>query len=117
MNNQIISKFKELPKIKISWLALSLAIILIIGIIKFIIFLSVPIELILGSTESPYVGKVLHEHIYFSLINFIIFIPTLILVINSYRKGERSWVLWIVYLPLIILPIFLILIWLNVILY
>lgn len=112
MQNKICSKFEEMPKLKLTWLFLSLSSVLIFGIVFLFIQAFTPIKAISGTNPYSAVYSLASKLIVIAIIEIIIFIPSLVLGICAYKKGERSWFLWIGFLPVIMISI---LIGLNVI--
>lgn len=99
----IISRFKEKPKLKITWWAFALGLTMIF---------SGPI---LGASAAllvPFLSKAISEKaastVGFSLMILIlgVLIAALITSVKSYRKGERSWAMWLGLIPAILASCF-----------
>jgi len=96
MQTQIISKFFELPKTKTTWWAFGLGLTLLLGVIMFIMVLAD------HPSSKDDLGIFASKLILIFIVEVIVFIPNLISGIRSYKKGERSFVLWIGLIPAII---------------
>jgi hypothetical protein len=107
MKKQIISKFKGLPKLKISWWVFGLSIVFIFVLYIFISMLMGPINSPIGLRKEEVVMYDVRRLIRVLILEIIIFIPSLILYIRAFKKGERSWILLIGALPTIIIGLIL----------
>lgn len=108
MEQKIISKFKEKPKTKTAWRAMYL------GVATFFIppilgtFAAVIRPMIdpasMEGRETDYLGMFMG----FSLAIFSLILSILALVtsIRAFKMGERSWVLWLGFVPAILIAIF-----------
>ena len=99
MKKEVISKFKERPKTKTAWWAIRL------GLGTLLCF---PLLGIFASVIRPMIDKASSENagaaVGFSLmIVLLIFsVSALVTGIRAFKKGERSWVLWIGFVPAIL---------------
>jgi MFS family permease len=105
MKNKIISKLKEKPKTKLAWwtMGLGLSIIFagrILSIIVTMLFRSInPVEM--GEAGGVFGFNPV-------MVSFALAISTLIVGFIAFKKGERSWVLWVGLIPAILFCAFLI---------
>lgn len=97
MKKEIISKFKEKPKTKITWWAMYLGLTTMLGGPVLGIFASVIRPMIDEAGNNENIGRV---------VGFIVMIGALVLLISAlvtsiraFKLGERSWVLWIGFIP------------------
>ncbi len=99
MKKQIISKFKEKPKTKTAWWAMGLGLAVIFSPTFFGIFAAV-IRPLIDKVTSENIGAAIG----FSLIPalLILLVAALATSISAFKKGERSWVLWIGFVPAIL---------------
>lgn len=97
MEKQIISKFKELPKTKVGWKTL------IFGVCY---LLSIGIMFLIYNSTNESIMFIFYGLIIITL-SFIFFIFTLINFIYACKKGDKSWVAWIGFIPVILTIIFL----------
>ena len=96
--SEIISKFNEKPKTKLAWWSMWLGLsTIIIGRIvgSFISYLRPIID-----ESVNYNIRVLFEISLGLVINIYIFF-VFIICIRAFKKGERSWVLWVGFIPAI----------------
>jgi hypothetical protein len=102
MKKEVISKFKEKPKTKIAWWAMGLGLATILGSP-----LS-PLNGIFIAVIRPMIDKAISENvgaaIGFSsmIVSSILLVSALVTSILALRKGERSWVLWVGFVPAIL---------------
>lgn len=94
MKMLIVSQFKDRPKFKITWWAMGLGLTIIIAI---------PLVVVLALSAGTLFG----------LIWALSFLPLSIFSISaiatgavSLHKGERSWVLWLGWIPALITGVF-----------
>lgn len=99
MNNTIISTFKEKPKTKTAWRAMGL------GLATFLV---PPILGIFAAVIRPIIDKVISENVG-AAVGFILVIVVLTLSVSAlvagiraFKKGERTWVLWVGFVPAIL---------------
>ncbi len=91
----IIGKFKERPKTSTAWWAMGLG----IGSLFVMPFLG-----IMAAVVVPYLDTVTHGAGIFggfmgAIIAIAITFAALVTTIRAYRKGERSWVMWLGLIP------------------
>jgi hypothetical protein len=103
MNNEVISKFKEKPKTKIAWWAMGLGLSTIL-VLPLSILLSVIIRLIISKISGENVGVPMGFNS--GIISLIVSIFALIAGIRAFKKGERSWILWLGFIPAILASAF-----------
>jgi uncharacterized membrane protein YhaH (DUF805 family) len=92
MEKEIISKFKEKPKTRTAWWAMWLGLsTVLIG----------PILGIFASVLRPIIDRAISEKIggligFISLIfSLLLTVVALVVSIRAFKKGERSWVMWL----------------------
>lgn len=103
MKVKILSKFNEKPKTKTAWLAMWL------GIFTFFVpsFLGISAAVIV-----PLIRRISSDTIAssiglsFAVLALGITFVALVAGIRAYRFGERSWVLWIGFIPAILISCF-----------
>ncbi|MDD2807316.1 MAG: hypothetical protein PHW95_02225 [Patescibacteria group bacterium] len=99
----IVSKFNETPKTKTAWQAMWL------GVSTLLIF---PALGIFAAIIRPIIDNISNETtgatmgFITGLLALIISVAALITAIRAYRLGERSWVLWIGFVPAILVGLF-----------
>lgn len=103
MSQEIISHFKEKPKTKTAWQAMYLGLAT---------FLAVPFIGIFAAVIRPIIDKVSNENIG-AVIGFLIgplvlILPVFALIysIRAFKQGERSWVMWVGFIPAILVAVF-----------
>ena len=96
MNTPIVSQFKERPKLSITWWAMGLGLpTLFLG----------PLLGISAAVIVPALAKAFGEDtsrafgFNFGGIAFLLTIAALVVGSIALRKGERSWVLWLGFIP------------------
>ncbi|MFA6514300.1 MAG: hypothetical protein WCT50_03380 [Patescibacteria group bacterium] len=109
MKKQTISKFKQPPQLKITWWVSSFFIYLILGIIAYMIIKIIPLNQNIYSDIYDMKIAGVSRLLKIVIVEIIFSIPTFILGIIAYRKGERSWILWLGFIPAIIINVFLML--------
>jgi uncharacterized membrane protein HdeD (DUF308 family) len=99
MGKEIISTFKEKPKTRTAWWAMGLGLAtILIG----------PFLGIFASTLRPIIDKAISENtganIGFALMIFslLLLVVALVVSIRAFKKGERSWVMWLGLIPAIL---------------
>lgn len=105
MEKEASSLFRETPKTKVGWWAMWLGLSPI---------LTMPLLGIFASVVRPMIDKASTEHIG-ALIGFcigILFFALSLLALTAgiiaYKKGERSWGIWVGFIPAILLLIMLV---------
>jgi uncharacterized membrane protein YhaH (DUF805 family) len=105
MKQEAISKFKEKPKTKTAWWAMSLGLGSILIFPFFGIFTAV-IRPIIDKASSETVGAVVGFGS--MIVALIILVSALVIGVRALKKGERSWVLWVGFVPAILVGVFLV---------
>ena len=105
MKNEVISKFKEKPRTKTTWWAmwLGLATLLVgpmLGI--FATVLRPMIDRASVNSENTGIAVGFSGGVF----GLILSISALAVCIRAYKKGERSWVLWVGFVPAILVGAF-----------
>lgn len=103
MEKEIISKFKEKPKTRTAWWAMWLGLsTVLIG----------PILGIFAAVLRPIIDKASSENIGINIgfgvmvFSLLLFVAALVAGVRAFKKGERSWVLWIGFIPAILVGVF-----------
>lgn len=100
MSRRIISRLNEKPKTRIAWWAMGLGIAAL---------LVPPFLGIFASVIRPLIDKAAGESTGIAMgfggaaLALIISISALVVGIKAYRMGERSWVLWLGYIPALLI--------------
>jgi hypothetical protein len=103
MKKEVISKFKEKPITKTAWWAMGLGLSTI---------LSGPLLGIFTAVVRPMIDRTISENagaaIGFGLmiVVLILSISALVLGVLAFGKGERSWALWVGFVPAILVAAF-----------
>lgn len=99
MKKEVISKFKEKPRTKTAWRAMGLGLATtLVG----------PMLGVFAAVVRPLIDKVSGENtgaaIGFSLgiVLLILSVFAIVTCIRAFKKGERSWVLWVGFIPSIL---------------
>ncbi|MCX6646518.1 MAG: hypothetical protein NTY09_09195 [bacterium] len=100
MQTEIISKFREKPKTKTAWWAMWLGLATIFVFLMLGIYGAFIIHIIIN-TSSENTGSGIGFWLGFLAI--ILSVSALIVSILAYDKGERSWVLWVGFIPAIMI--------------
>jgi len=95
MKKKIISKFKEMPKTKIAWWAMGLGLAAV---------LEIPVLVFISSATHNLTGVSIPQSI--GITGIVLTIAALVTGTIAYRKGERSWVLWLGFGPAILVGLF-----------
>ena len=98
MKKEVISKFKEKPRTKIAWWAmgLGLATILVYPLLSILTVVRPMIDKAIGENIGAAVG-------FGSMIVLLILsVSALVVGVCALKKGERSWVLWVGFVPAIL---------------
>jgi hypothetical protein len=103
MSNEIISHFRERPKTRIAWWAMGLGLATFfippfLGI--FAAFIRPLIDQAAGETTGMIMG------FGGAICSLALSAAALATAIRAYRKGERSWVLWVGFIPAILIGTF-----------
>lgn len=103
MQKEIISKFKEKPKTRTAWWAMGLGLFAFFG---------GPMLGTFAAVIRPILDKVFGEKIGIAAgfgvmaVVFAVSISALVAGIRAFKKGERSWVLWVGFIPAILAVVF-----------
>lgn len=103
MKKEIISKFKERPKTKTVWWAMGL------GLSTIFIF---PVLGIFATVIRPLIAKATSGNVgvptgfLSGVLGLVLSISAIVVGIKAYRKGERSWVLWVGFVPALLIGTF-----------
>ena len=103
MKKEVISKFKEKPRTKTAWWAMGL------GLSSILIF---PFLGIFTAFIRPIIDKASSENIGAAvgfgsmIVILILLISALVTGVRAFIKGERSWVLWVGFVPAILVGAF-----------
>lgn len=87
------------PKLKITWL------VLVLGLLSCLGFISISINSViqfLSTVVSPILGHGLSPVFIIAIFSIISALISIVTGIYTYRKGERSWVLWLGFIPAIL---------------
>ena len=95
MKKKIISQFKEMPKTKIAWWAMGLGLAAV---------LEIPVLALLNQIILKLTGVFFAQSI--GITGIVLTITALVTGTIAYRKGERSWVLWLGFGPAILVGLF-----------
>ena len=104
MKNEIISKFKEKPRTKTAWWAMWLGLSTVLGGPMLLGIYTAVIRPIIDITISENAGQIIGFGS--MIVALISLISALVLGIVAFRKGERSWVLWLGFIPAILAGVF-----------
>jgi len=98
MKQEIISRFNEQPKTKTAWWAMGL------GLSTFLVFpllgIYTGIRPLIDKASSENVGASVGFGI--GVVALILSVSALVAGVIAFRKGERSWALWIGFIPAIL---------------
>ncbi len=103
MTKIIISKFREKPKTRTAWWAMGLGLS---------VFLMGPMLGIFAAVIRPLIDEATNETVgaaigfLFGIGALVLSIAALVTGIRAYRKGERSWVMWVGFVPSIMVALF-----------
>ena len=105
MKKEVISKFKERPKTKTAWWAMGLGLSSIL-IFPFLGIFTAVIRPIIDKASSENVGAVVGFGS--MIVVLILLVSALVTSVYAFKKGERSWVLWVGFVPAILVGVFLV---------
>jgi len=103
MKKEVISKFKEKPRTKIAWWAMGLGLGTIFVWPMLGMFAAV-IRPIIDKASSENVGGTVGFGAGF--VSLILSVSALVAGVRAFKKGERSWVLWVGFVPAILVGAF-----------
>ncbi|TSC95104.1 MAG: hypothetical protein CEN87_116 [Parcubacteria group bacterium Licking1014_1] len=105
MKKEIISKFKEHPKTKKAWWAMGLGLGTLLAMPILGIFASVIRPMIDSiSVNSENTGASIGFGV--GVVALIFSISAIVAGVSAFKKGERSWVLWIGFVPAMLVGAF-----------
>ncbi len=99
MKEEVISKFKEKPRTKTAWWAMGLGLGTILTGPLLSIFVAV-IRPIIDKASGENVGAAIGFNL--GIVSLILSVFALVTCIRAFKKGERSWVLWVGFVPAIL---------------
>ena len=99
MKREGISKFQEKPRTKTAWWAMGLGLGAILGGPILGIFAAV-VRPMIDEASSENVGAVAGFGTI--IVVLILLVSALVTGVRAFRKGERSWVLWVGFIPAIL---------------
>lgn len=99
MNKEIISKFKEKPKTKTAWRAMYLGLATLL-IPPFLGIFAAVIRPIIDKASSENAGAAMG--FVAGAFALILSASALVTGVRAFKKGERSWVLWVGFVPAIL---------------
>jgi hypothetical protein len=103
MKKEVISKFKEKPRTKTAWWAMGLGLGTILGGPMLGIFAAV-VRPMIDKASSENVGAV--AGFGSMIVALILSVSALVTGVCAFKKGERSWVLWVGFVPAILVGAF-----------
>jgi len=103
MKKEIISRFREKPKTKTAWWAMGLGLATFF-IPTFLGIFAAVIRPIIDTASSENFGVVIGFGA--GIFALILAISSLVMGICAFKKGERSWVLWVGFVPSILVAAF-----------
>ena len=104
MKNEVISKFKEKPRTKTAWWAMGLGLATVLGGPIMLGIFAAVIRPIIDKTSNENIGAV--AGFGSMIVALIILIAALVIGVRAFKKGERSWVLWVGFVPAILGGVF-----------
>jgi len=103
MKNEVISKFKEKPRTKTAWRAMGLGLSSIL-IFPFFGIFTAAIRPMIDKASNEIIGAVVGYG--FMIIALILLVFAFVTGVRAFKKGERSWVLWVGFVPAILVGAF-----------
>jgi hypothetical protein len=103
MKKGLFSKFNAMPGTKTAWLATGLGLATILGFPLLGIYASA-IRPIIDNAASEKVGAAIGFGLI--IIFLILSVSALVTCIRAFKKGERSWILWVGFIPTILVSAF-----------
>jgi uncharacterized membrane protein len=109
MKKEVISKFKEKPRTKTAWWAMGLGLSTILippllGIFAAVIRPIIDKASMVGRASSENVGATVGFGV--GVFSLILSVSALVAGIIALKKGERSWALWVGFIPAILVGAF-----------
>jgi hypothetical protein len=100
MKNEVISKFKEKPRTKTAWRAMGLGLAtFLLGPMLTGIFTAV-IRPMIDRASGENTGAAIGFNL--GIVSLILSVFAIVTGIRAFKKGERSWVLWVGFVPAIL---------------
>jgi hypothetical protein len=113
MKQEIISRFNEAPKTRTAWWAMGLGLSTVLihpllGIFTAVIRPIIDPASMVGRESSGIVGATMGSMGFGSgVVALILSVSTIVTGVRAFKKGERSWVLWVVgFVPAILVGAF-----------
>ena len=103
MKKEVISKFKEKPRTKTAWWAMGLGLGTILGGPMLGIFAAV-VRPMIDKASSENVGATIGFGV--MIFALALSVSALVAGVRAFKKGERSWVLWVGFVPAILVGAF-----------
>ena len=103
MEKEVISKFKEKPKTKTAWRAMYLGLATLL-IPPFLGIFAAVIRPIIDKASSENTGAAMGFGS--GVLALVLSVSALVAGIRAFKKGERSWVLWVGFVPAILVGAF-----------
>lgn len=103
MEKEVISKFKEKPKTKTAWRAMYLGLATLL-IPPFLGIFAAVIRPIIDKASGENTGAAMGFGS--GVLALALSVSALVAGIRAFKKGERSWVLWVGFIPAILVGAF-----------
>lgn len=100
MGKEIISKFKEKPRTKTAWWAMGLGLATILGGQMLLGIFTAVIRPMIDKASNENVGATIGFGV--MIFALALSVSALVAGVRAFRKGERSWVLWVGFVPAIL---------------
>lgn len=104
MKKEIISQFKEKPKTKIGWRAMYLGVAVLFVPFWLGFFAAIVRPALDRYSGRDYIGQ------YFGfasvLLTLALTVAAFVTSIRAYKKGERSWIMWLGFVPAMLIVAF-----------
>lgn len=106
IGKEIASKFSDSPKTKTAWLSMGLGITTLF-VPPFLGIFAAVIRPIIDKASSENTGAAIGFGV--GIVVLVLSVSALVLGIIAYKKGERSWALWVGFIPAILVCVLFIL--------
>jgi len=100
MKKEIISQFNEKPKTKIAWWAMGLGLAAFLGSQMLLGIFTAVIRPMIDKASNENIGAIVGFGV--MIIALALSVSALVAGIRAFKKGERSWVLWVGFVPAIL---------------
>ncbi len=100
MKKEVISKFKDKPRTKTAWWAMGLGLGTVLGGPIMLGIFAAVIRPIIDRASNENTGAALGFNL--GIVSLILSVFALVTCIRAFKKGERSWVLWVGFVPAIL---------------